>query len=276
MMLRSTTSPSLITLSPKKALDLTNVYLENARKVKDPKIASELCADAEASLSRAMGVALNPPRGTQDQTLREGVASACFELGQLQDHLGSNNKAQTSYKKAEKLGWQARNQSQLHVTQPSNSNGNNNLHPINDQKSSAQDTAPIEQELDIVTIPAHIFSENKLPLTVVFNLPESDERLNNTPQLARCLSLLLASFSLDEIQDSSIRSWLQDIEKDTDEQERLASLATAVIREFINDELKDTKAVAEVVTLAPVLKRADFRSLLRLFYDGINQSNMLD
>ncbi|KAF9935866.1 hypothetical protein BGZ65_002938, partial [Modicella reniformis] len=221
---------------------------------------------------------LTPPKHTQDQTLREGVASACFELGQLQDHLGSSNKAQTSYKNAEKLGWHARNESQLptQLSDPNNNN-NNNLHPINGQKSSATDTAPIEQRLDIAIIPAHIFSENKTsPTAVVSNLPDPDGRLNSTLQLARCLGFLQASFSPDDIQDTTTRSWLQAIENDADEQKRLTSLATAVIREFTRDELKDTKVVAEVVILAPVLKRDDFRSLLRLFFAGIEHSNLLD
>ncbi|KAF9999191.1 hypothetical protein BGZ65_005412, partial [Modicella reniformis] len=217
---------------------------------------------------------LNPPRHTQDQTLREGVASSCFELSQLQDHLGSSDKAQKSYKKAEKLGWDAQSPRPI---QPSIPNTNSTLHPMDDQKPSASDITGSEQGLDIAVIPAHIFSENKSPPTAaVFNMPEPDERLNNTPQLAHCLSLLQASFSPGDIQDPTTRSWLQTIENDTDEQERLTSLATAVIKEFTRDEFKDVKAVTEVVTLAPVLKRDDFLYLLRLFYTGIEQSDLLD
>ncbi|KAF9937856.1 hypothetical protein BGZ65_000884, partial [Modicella reniformis] len=277
-MFRSTVSPSLSKLLPQKALDLTNVYLENARKVKDPNNALELCDNAEASLSRVMEMALNPPKNTQDQTLREEVASACFELGQLQDHLGANRKSQISFKNAEKLGWHALNLSQL-STPPSdpNNNDNSNMHPTDVQKSSARDTTAIEQGLDIATIPVHIFSENKPPpTTVVFDLPEPDGRLNSTPQLARCLGLLQVHLSPDDIQDTTTRSWIQAIKNDTDEQERLTSLATAIIRELKRDELNDTKTVAEVVLLASVLERDDFRYLLRLFYVGIEQSNLLD
>ncbi|KAF9981591.1 hypothetical protein BGZ65_003786, partial [Modicella reniformis] len=273
-MFHSTSSSSHATLSPQKALDLTNVYLENARKVKDPQLALELCGNAETSLSRVMKMALNPPKHqqTQDQTLREGAASSCFELGQLQDHLGSSDKAQTNYKKAGKLGW--------HAKEPSNPNNNNNsngnLGPMDDQNPSAQDTTGTGQG-DIAIIPAHIFSENKSPpSTAASNLPEPDKRLDNTPQLARCLGILQASFAPDDIQDPTTRSWLQTIENDTDERERLISLAIAVIKEFSRDGLKDTKAVAEVVTLAPILKREDFLILLRLFYNGVGQSDLLD
>ncbi|KAF9996994.1 hypothetical protein BGZ65_007425, partial [Modicella reniformis] len=163
-MFHSTGSSSHATLSPQKALDLTNVYLENARKVNDPQLALELCRDAETSLSQVMKMDLNPPRDTQDQPLRERVASSCFELGQLQDHLGSGDKAQASYKKAGKLGWHAQNQSTRPLQRPNpNSNSNNILHPMDNQKPSAQDKTGTEQGLDIATIPAHIFSENKSP-----------------------------------------------------------------------------------------------------------------
>ncbi|KAG0005411.1 hypothetical protein BGZ65_011211 [Modicella reniformis] len=277
------------TLSPQKALDLTNVYLENARKAnEDPELALELCANAEASLSRVMKTALSrPPRSHHpqvDQALREKVASSSFELGQLQDHLGSTKKAQSSYRNAEKLGWHVQNQSQQ-IAQHSDTNSNNknnnnsNLLPTIGQLPSTHDTtATATQGRDIATIPPHIFVENKRPPTtaIVFNLPEPDGRLNNTPQLARCLGLLQASLSPDDIQDSTIRSWLQVIEHDTDEQERLKSLATDIIKEFKRDELKDTKAVAELVILAPVLERDDFRHLLTLFFTGIDQSDILD
>ncbi|KAF9930983.1 hypothetical protein BGZ65_005091, partial [Modicella reniformis] len=163
-MLRSTSSSpsssSHATLSPQKALDLTNVYLENTRDVKDPQLALELCDDAETSLSKVMKM-------TQDQNLRERVASSCFELGQLQDNLGSSDKAQTSYKKAGKLGWHAQDQNQRPI-QPSNPNSNStsnsNLHSM---APSAKDTTAFEQGRDIAIVPAHIFSENKSPPTAV-------------------------------------------------------------------------------------------------------------
>jgi hypothetical protein len=46
---------------------------------------------------------------------------------------------------------------------------------------------------------------------------------------------------------SAAQKWLKAIENDTDEQERLSSMATDLIRIFKQDELKDAKAIAEVV-----------------------------
>jgi hypothetical protein len=53
-------------------------------------------------------------------------------------------------------------------------------------------------------------------------------------------------------------------------------MATGVIRAFKEDELKDAKSVAEVVRLAPVIERDDFRYLLGEFYSIIDQSLQLD
>ncbi|KAF9365999.1 hypothetical protein BGX34_006884, partial [Mortierella sp. NVP85] len=106
--------------------------------------------------------------------------------------------------------------------------------------------------------------------------PEPDERLNDTPQLACCLGILRASQSPDIILEPLARDWLQAVEKNTDEQERLKRLARDVIRAFKGEEIKDSKAVAEVIHLAPVLERDDFRYLLKEFYSGVDQSDLLN
>ena len=127
----------------------------------------------------------------------------------------------------------------------------------------------------IATIPDHIFSENVRPSAVVAKLPEPDERLINTPQLAWCLGLLKESHEIDDILEPVARSWLQAVENDEDEHERLKMLAKDVIRTFKKEMIKDAKAVAEVVCLAPVIDRELFRDLLGTFYDGVNQSGLL-
>jgi hypothetical protein len=65
------------------------------------------------------------------------------------------------------------------------------------------------------------------------------------------------------------------IENDLDEQERLKTMTTDVIRAYMRDKLKDAKAVNEVVYLAPVLKKDTFQDLLREFYSGIDHSGLL-
>jgi len=129
--------------------------------------------------------------------------------------------------------------------------------------------------LDVITIPAHIFVENVRPPAIQFKLPEADGRLYNTPQLACCLGLLQTSHSPDEILETAAEKWLETIEKDIDEQDRLRTMATEVIRVFKRDELKDAKAVAEVVCLAPALDKDTFHELLAEFYSGIVHSGLL-
>jgi hypothetical protein len=133
-----------------------------------------------------------------------------------------------------------------------------------------------KQTNQMATIPQHIFAENITPPSIVTKLPEIDERLSGTPQLACCLSLLKASHSLDSILEPVARSWIQAVEKDVDEIERLKLLSLDVIRNYKRDELKDASVVAEVVYLAPVLDKEAFRDVLNEFYDGVDRSGLLN
>jgi len=129
---------------------------------------------------------------------------------------------------------------------------------------------------DIATIPQDIFPRNVHPPALDVKLPESDERLTNTTQLACCLSLIRDSRSLNDILAPSARDWVQAVEKDTDEQERLKILATDVINTFKRAEIKDAKAIAEVACLAPVFEKDDFRYLLKELCRGVDESALLD
>jgi len=135
---------------------------------------------------------------------------------------------------------------------------------------------PHKQHRDVASIPSYIFTENIPPPIADFKLPESDERLSSTPQLVCCLSLLQDFRSPDEIADPAARKWLQGTMKDAEEQERLHTMATEVIRAFKRDEIKDAKVVAEVVSLSPVLNKDAFNDLLREFYSGIDGSGLLN
>jgi len=128
----------------------------------------------------------------------------------------------------------------------------------------------------IAKIPQAIFARNIRPPTMEIKFPKADERLNATPQLAACLSLMKHSQLLGEMLEPSARKWLQAIEKDADEQERLKLLATDVIRAYQREEIKDNKAVTEVVCLASVLQKSDFQYLLRDLCKGVDQSILLD
>jgi len=126
------------------------------------------------------------------------------------------------------------------------------------------------------TVPAHIFAENIRPPTIHVKLPEPDERLDNTPQLVCCLGLLKVARSPDTKLEPIALKWMQTIEKEKGEKERLHGIATDVIRAFKREEIKDVKVVAEVVCLAPILDKEAFHDLLRGFYSGIDASGLLD
>jgi len=122
----------------------------------------------------------------------------------------------------------------------------------------------------------HIFPRNVRPPTIPFHPPEPDTRLSDTRQLACCLGLLQADIEPDDILDLTTRNWVVNTKNEPDENERLKSLATDVIRAFKRDEIKDAKSVNEVVCLASVLDRDDFRYLVKEFHSGIDQSGLLD
>ncbi|KAG0006797.1 hypothetical protein BGZ65_003539 [Modicella reniformis] len=266
-------------LSPQQLLELANVYLENASKVNDSTIALVLCYDTEVSLGQVKKAAKN----VEDQALRERIATTFIGLGRLLDSQGYRDEALAFYKKSEKWGGHVQDPGQ--PTPPSHPNNivqSNKVTSIPSMDAMVANTSstPSANQLnnrrDIATIAPHIFVENVRPPSIEFKLPEPDERLTSTPQLACCLSLLKMSQSLDTTLEPVARNWLQAIEKDTDEKHRLEILVTDVIIAFKRDEIKDAKAVAEVAYLAPVLEKDNFRYLLEQFYSGIENSGLLD
>lgn len=92
------------TLTTQRTLELVSICLDNARKSKDLEVSLQLCDDAEAGLSRIKGVARTNPTQDEDRALYDGIATAYFNLGELQDTLGKSHKAQASFKKVEQWG----------------------------------------------------------------------------------------------------------------------------------------------------------------------------
>ncbi|KAF9984383.1 hypothetical protein BGZ65_000498 [Modicella reniformis] len=234
-------------LSGRQILELANLHLENARKTNDDKIASVLCEDVESALSHVKKAAKSAPKDADHQDLEIRVATAYSELGKLQGQLGLSDKAEASIKKAEKWG----------------------LTQVGDPNNQGKLTAAAK-------IPQRIFENNIRPPTTPFEPPEADKRLNNTLQLTCCLILLKGTHSPENVLDPEARDWLQTTKNDREEQSRLEMLARDVVRAFKRDELKDAMVIAEVVYLAPVLKKDDFRHLLIELYSGISQSELLE
>ncbi|KAF9345828.1 hypothetical protein BGX34_004423, partial [Mortierella sp. NVP85] len=236
-------------LSLQQALEIANIYLEHAEKAQDPDIAMVFCYDAEASLHQARKVA----KRAESQTIQNGVANGYIRLGRALSIHGHLSEAKAIYKKAEKFGVNVQDHGQDH--------GQLAQHFAPSMKSTVTSIADIPQDIsqqmvppqkknrksnNAATLPNHIFAENVRPPTTMGKLPEPDERLISTSQLAYCLAILKHSHALDDILEPSTRKWIHIIENDQDEHERLKVLALDVIRTFKKEEIKDAKAVAEV------------------------------
>ncbi|KAI8345451.1 hypothetical protein B0O80DRAFT_431668 [Mortierella sp. GBAus27b] len=262
-------------LSTEKALYLANFYLESARKETDPALALVLCHDGEVSLSH-----VKRSKYMGDPTTREGVASAYGGFGDLMGHHGNQQAAQAFFKKCEKWGGRAPKSDQPPQSPPSDDIAPSIKGALAVPSSSlAPQTEPkaaIKKGTDVAKVPESVFPRNIRPPLYEFKPPQPDARLDNTPQLVYCLGLMQTVKDPDELLDPVAQSWLQIVIKDTDEQDRLKILATGIIRAFKREEIKDAKAVTEVVQLAPVLESSDFRHLLKDFYSGIDQSELLD
>jgi len=147
------------------------------------------------------------------------------------------------------------------------------LHSVEESHDEQQ---RIEQLAVVPTVRVDIFDTSIRPPTVELRLPEPDTRLDNTLQLVCCLGLLKMARSPDVKLDPIAHRWMETIEKDKDEENRLKGMAAHIIRVFTNEEIKDFKVVAEVVSLAPVLDKELFHDLLKKFCSGINDSVLLD
>ncbi|KAF9355630.1 hypothetical protein BGX34_010335 [Mortierella sp. NVP85] len=250
-------------LSPQIALKLAKAHLENAHRASDPELAAIFYNEARAALSRMEQPtleALLSSGSDLDQYLGNETQYVASELSEMLNSLEQQNK-QTSGVKA----------------------GETDAQSISDDLLPSDDTTvadPQEQqvaEIDTAMIPRHIFAENKRPPFVEFTLPEHDERLKDTPQLSYCLGLLQTwRSSPDSILEPAIRKWLNNIDANEDEVERLKTLATDVITTFARDESYDSMLVAEVVCLASVLDKSIYRYLLGQFCGAIAQSSVLD
>ncbi|KAG0226493.1 hypothetical protein BGX31_007277 [Mortierella sp. GBA43] len=251
---RSIVSSPLDTFSPQKALGLANLYMETATNTGDPETVLMLCYDTEVSLSQARKTV----KRAEDQALILEIAAAYFDLGTVLEKSGYNTEAQASFKMAGELG--------------------ENLQGISSRFKgiSLDSQATGTQHSAIARALAHIFPEDINPPTLKLKLPDPDERLQSTRQLVCCLGILQTVQSADLSLEPAAQQWVQVIEDDTDEQDRLYSMATDLIRVFKRDELKDARAITEIVSLAPVLDKEEFQGLLREFYSGTNSSGLLD
>ncbi|KAG0212438.1 hypothetical protein BGX31_001502, partial [Mortierella sp. GBA43] len=261
-------------LSLRQALEVANGHLDNAYNAEDREVALVFARDAKSALSQAKNADKKYPDHLKDvgyQALRNGIANAYTDLGKFLEHLDFLEDAQAIGTKAEKWGGNAHSRGRLGhsppkcISQFSTSTGHS-------QGAGLGTTS----QYSVAAIPPHIFPKNVRPPTIDFKLPGVDERFDSTPQLVYCISLLQATYLPDHGLDPDAQKWLKTVEMDADEHERLNAMLTELIRVFKRDEIKDAKAVAEVVYLAPVLNKNTFQDVLQEFYSVFNHSGLLN
>ncbi|KAF9992308.1 hypothetical protein BGZ80_008611, partial [Entomortierella chlamydospora] len=223
----------------------------------------------------------------KNPALSDGIANAYYEHGRLLDDLNRHDKAKKSHRKAEKWGYVdavGRNTGSSHplgksdaVRRPLLPTAAPSIVPtvVVATPAKVNNGKPIPQN-NGMRIQQKIFDHNVTPPITKYALPEPYERITSTPQLAYCLSLLHSSMISKEELDQSERDWLQTKDVDPDERERLQTMATELIRAFVREDLKKSGVVTEAISLVAVLEQEDFRKLLQVFVDGINQSLLLD
>ncbi|CAO3567047.1 unnamed protein product [Mortierella alpina] len=131
---------------------------------------------------------------------------------------------------------------------------------------------------------ADIFSANVYTRNAKIELPMIDKtdnrisRINSTPQLALCSSLLLKSQGApsQKGRDRTQHDWIKAIENDVVEQDHLRWLGTRIVEEFSKDAVKDSAAVTEIVLLGPVIDREHYRKLLNGFIFEFEKAKLLD
>ncbi|KAF9899557.1 hypothetical protein BX616_002959, partial [Lobosporangium transversale] len=297
-MFGTTKTPSQNALLPAQALRLFKFYMEGTRTMSDDNsVLTELCLDADAVMTRIQqserkalasfsSAPSASPASNEGMTLRQGIASAYYELARLFEHLGYSSEVQRCDRKAEKWGY-IRKSSNSNSDNSDNINSSNNdsddINIDNNNNNSEQESAEISSTRTeaspakvIATIAKDIFKHDE-PLTVTrHSLPEPGTHLKDIHQLVYCLRLSpTTSIPTNDLNDNE-KKWRQAISDDQDEHERLHKLASDVIELFTSEDTKTEAAVAEVISLASVLNQTQFRTLLMALVNGISQNVILE
>ncbi|KAG0017767.1 hypothetical protein BGZ80_007935, partial [Entomortierella chlamydospora] len=247
-MLRNLFSSRTSGLSFEEALELANKRLELVCKEDVAEKALGLCNDAKLLLKDAEKNFSS--KKVKDPALGEGIANTYHEHGRLLDELGFHDKARKSHSKAEKWGY---------VHEVSRHPGSSQ--PVGKRGTIRRSWSPIAALSDIRSITAATRRDSLKSGSDVTQLIHLN-RTHVDPTK--------------EALDQSEHEWLQAKAVDPDEQGRLQTMATDLIRAFVQEGFKRPNVVAEVISLAAVLEKDDSRKLLQVFADGINQSVFLD
>ncbi|KAG0363371.1 hypothetical protein BGX24_004905, partial [Mortierella sp. AD032] len=285
-----------------------------ASKEGEHEIALVLCEEAEASLSK-MKKCIKAAEVQDDTDLRCGVACAFFELSKLLKELNQQERAKESSSKAHDWGYYEVMVEKLSIStppslettvsiatqlpsevsvsiaaQPLCKTTNATQLPLKTTGSTATQQ-PLETLVSVATQPVldklatidvdksvdeDVLIQDRASSVIEHKLPEPDERLVSTHQLVYCLGLLKAPPSSSDPHHDSALHWVRSTRGNQDEQERLNTLTTKIVRLYLDDALKDPADIAEVACIGPFLKNSDFRALLEQFIATTQNSKLLN
>ncbi|KAF9280053.1 hypothetical protein BGZ68_007529, partial [Mortierella alpina] len=152
-----------------------------------------------------------------------------------------------------------------------------------------------ESTTDWTSTCSNIFPSNVARPSTETDLPKRGARVDTTPQLVLCSSILNSllfldselrleknsdqskdASSQDEPIDGAYRDWVKYISENPIEQYHIRWLLTRMVEEFAKDAVKGSAAITEVVLLGPVLNVEQYRNLLACFVNKFDQSVILD
>ncbi|KAF9920671.1 hypothetical protein FBU30_009469, partial [Linnemannia zychae] len=111
------------------------------------------------------------------------------------------------------------------------------------------------------------FEKNIYSFAFDMSFPSPNCHLQDTRQLAACLTLLCTTELPEDELTQEVRKWIVATRSNKDEIERLKKIANDVTYAFIKTDPKDAGVIAEVVPLAYNLDRDLYRHLLNSFLD---------
>ncbi|KAF9325736.1 hypothetical protein BG006_010784, partial [Podila minutissima] len=121
-----------------------------------------------------------------------------------------------------------------------------------------------------------IFHKNGTRIKNEIRLPGIGDRIEETPLLVVCASLLSTSAPSPSSLDGAQLDWKQKMDGNPLEKEFIQRQIERMVEKFILHPTKDTEAVREIVLLGPVLNTVLYRKLLSCFLVAFHKSPMLD
>ncbi|KAF9923038.1 hypothetical protein FBU30_006854 [Linnemannia zychae] len=136
--------------------------------------------------------------------------------------------------------------------------------------SSVNETTPVSRSVKYFDKDIYSFAFDML------SFPSPNCHLQDTHQLAACLTLLCTTELPEDELTLEVREWILATRSNIVELERLKKIAKDVTYAFIKADPKDSGVIAEVIPLAYNIDRDLYRHLLISLVDIINHSTLLN